>query len=259
MAGAPAMAGWAALRSGAGLVTVAVPACVQPTVASYCAAYMTLALADAAAVDQVMAFAQRVDAVAIGPGLGRSPAAQQLLSKLYRELECPLVVDADGLNLLANHTQWLAQPGGPRVLTPHAGEFARLVGRQASSAATPADDDARSRDACDLAACDSTGNTTVVLKGHRTVVASGDRFAINTTGNAGMATGGTGDVLTGVVVALLAQGHPAFAAARLAVHVHGLAGDLARDALGEIGMMATDVLDWLPHAWRRLGAAATQS
>jgi ADP-dependent NAD(P)H-hydrate dehydratase len=253
MAGAPALAGMATLRSGAGLVTLAVPECIHSIVSSFCPAYMTIALADdtqnlsIAAIEQVRHFARGVDVVAIGPGLGRAPAAVELVHKLYASLNCAMVVDADALNALADNRDLLHEPTGPRILTPHPGEFARLTNEPA-----PTENDQRATAACELARRDRSNQTIIILKGHRTIIASADQYAINTTGNPGMATGGTGDVLTGITAALVGQGLPPWDAARLAVHVHGRAGDLARDALGEVSMTATDVIDYLPEAFRVL-------
>ncbi|QDT70175.1 ATP-dependent (S)-NAD(P)H-hydrate dehydratase [Planctomycetes bacterium MalM25] len=252
MAGAPALAGMACLRSGAGLVSIATPRCVQATVAGYFPAYTTHALPDdgerltAQAGPAMRQLADEADAVAIGPGLGRGAALDELVGAAWSSPK-PQVIDADGLNALAALRSKLAAPAGPRVLTPHAGEFARLAGRPL---ADPNDDTQRREQAAALARS-FDGETVVLLKGPRTVVTNGERFAVNATGNPGMATGGSGDVLTGVLAALLAQGLPAFDAARLAAHVHGLAGDLAAAMLGEVSLTAVDLIDHLPTAWKR--------
>lgn len=255
MAGAPALAGMACLRSGAGLVSVATPRCVQATVATFNAALMTHSLADDgerlvdAAAPSLVALLSDTDASAIGPGLGRSDAVTSLIGTAWT-VPKPMVYDADALNALAalrgDTAAPLCAPPGPRVLTPHAGEFARLNG---APLADPHDDAQRRDGAAALAESFGGPETVVLLKGARTVVTDGDRFAVNTTGNPGMATGGAGDVLTGVVTALLAQGLGAFDAARLAAHVHGLAGDLAAAKLGEISLTAADLLDSLSEAW----------
>src|SRR5262249_32595869 len=152
----------------------------------------------------------------------------------------PLVLDADALNALEGRTTDLRLHHGPVVITPHPGEFARLLGCDIPT--VQAD---RQR----LAARFATAHrAVVVLKGDETVITDGQRLAVNGTGNPGMSTGGTGDVLAGITVALLCQGLEPFAAARLAVHLHGLAGDLARDELGEAALIATDLLDYLPRA-----------
>ncbi len=247
MAGAVALAGMAALRSGAGLVTLAVPREVQPVVAAFEPAYMVWPLdcddqgrlTDAAA-EQIGPLLQRATALAVGPGLGRSESLERLVSRLYASQSLPLVVDADGLNALAAAGLPTRAPGS-RVLTPHPGEFARLTGLSA-------DQVARNRPAAAWQfAC--RHQVTLILKGHRSVVCDPRQVSENPTGNPGMATGGTGDVLTGVVGALLAQGFPPYQAARLAAFVHGKAGDLAAQELGEISLTATDLLDFLPQAW----------
>ncbi|MEQ8850085.1 NAD(P)H-hydrate dehydratase [Botrimarina sp.] len=254
MAGAPAMAALACLRSGSGLVSLATPRCVQATAAAFCPALMTHALEDyagrfaATAGEALRRLLADADAGAVGPGVGRDDVLTDLLVRLYREADRPLVVDADGLNALSQSPGALTEPGGPRVLTPHPGEFARLYGEPLND---PSDDPERREKAAELARRDPTGETVVVLKGARTVVTDGRRFAVNPTGNPGMATGGTGDVLTGVVASLLGQGLEPFEAARLGAYVHGLAGDLAAEKLGQIGMIATDVIDCLPDAWRQ--------
>jgi NAD(P)H-hydrate epimerase len=249
MSGAVVLAGMAALRGGAGLVRLAVPDVIQQAVAAHEPSYMTVALpADAAgrissaAYNEIVALAEPATVVAGGPGLGRSWELEQLVGRLYQELAKPMVVDADGLNALSADTDVLGQPGGPRILTPHPGEFARLIGKKLEA-------QQRHAAAAELAArC----GIVVVLKGHRTLVTDGRRQAINPTGNPGMATGGTGDVLTGLITALWCQGLPPFDAARLGVYLHGLAGDLAADELGQVSLIASDVVRFLPEAFQKL-------
>ena len=245
MTGAIGLAGMSALRGGAGLVRLAVPEPLLPVVAGYDPCYTTIPLPcdDGQHISQtahvpIVAAAEPATAVAIGPGLGRSWELDLLVPQLYQELAKPLVVDADGLNALASERDALRQPAGPRVLTPHLGEFARLVGHKLEG-------DARNAAAVELAA---SFGAVVVLKGHRTLVTDGRRQWFNTTGNPGMATGGSGDVLTGLITALLCQKFDAFDAARLGVYVHGLAGDLAAAELGEVGMIASDLVRFLPKA-----------
>ena len=259
MAGAISLAGMAALRSGAGLVTVATPSSVQPTVASFCPAYMTVALPTeqdeagtlaAAATEQVAALAEQANVIAIGPGLGRSPAVQQFVEPLYTNLPQPMVVDADALNALAHSPHALTSPGGPRILTPHAGELARLQGDELPADTLSKETEARVAAAVELARRDASGQTVVVLKGPGSVIATATSYAINPTGNPGMATAGAGDVLTGMIAAMLGQGLEPWAAARLAVYLHGLAGDLAASDLGQVSLMATDLVDFLPAAFQ---------
>jgi ADP-dependent NAD(P)H-hydrate dehydratase len=252
MSGAISLSGQAALRSGAGLVTLAVPSSVLDVVASMEPSYMTTALVDndghiaQAATETVIGLAQEATAVALGPGLGRRPSLIDVVIDLYREIDKPMVVDADALFALAERKTSLAKSGGPRILTPHPGEFARLSGNLPEGTQ-------RITASAELARQDGEGTTVVVLKGHNTVVTDGKRFSINQTGNPGMATGGSGDVLTGIITALLCQGLAPFDAARLGVHVHGLAGDLAADELGQVSMIASDLIHYLPKAFRAVG------
>lgn len=254
MSGAAALSGLGALRGGAGLVTVAVPAGIQGIVASVEPSYLTLALAEddagrfsRLAAAEILARSKQSSSVAIGPGWGKSADLTELAHVLYMSIEAPLVVDADALNALA------ASPGGfpegpttaARILTPHPGEFARLTATDTKT--VQAD---RQTLAAEFA---RKHGVIVVLKGHETVVTDGERAAINTTGNSGMATGGTGDVLTGLITALVAQGMLPFDAAHLGVHLHGLAGDLAAAQFGKPGMIASDLPGFLGQAWRQVG------
>lgn len=251
MSGSISLTGLATLRSGAGLVTLAVPRAIQDVVAGFNPCYMNVGLADATehmvdtAADEVLELAESMTAVALGPGLGRTPGIVEFVARLYREVKQPMVVDADALNALAQRKELLTQPAGPRILTPHPGEFARLTGTKPMS-----DDASRSLAAGELAsASGSSGSTIVVLKGHHTVITDGTRYALNQTGNPGMATGGTGDVLTGIITALLCQGLSPFDAARLGVHLHGAAGDIAASLLGEASLIASDLIDALSTAF----------
>jgi NAD(P)H-hydrate epimerase len=245
MTGAAALAGMAALRGGAGLVRVAVPRRCIEIVAAFEPSYMTVPLADddagriaEAAYDRIAELLQAATVVACGPGLGRSMGLDRLVGRLYQELQRPMVVDADALNALATQPEVLGRPGGPRVLTPHPGEFARLVGRKLD------------REAAELAALELARHAGIVLvlKSHRTLVTDGRRQYRNTTGNPGMATGGCGDSLTGLVTALACQGLGPYDAARLGVYLHGLAGDLAAGELGEVSLVASDLVRFLPKA-----------
>jgi ADP-dependent NAD(P)H-hydrate dehydratase len=253
MAGAIALAGMACLRGGAGLVKLAVPDRILDTVARFEASYMTvplpcdrfgrIKLRSPRKLNEVLAPAT---CVACGPGLGRSRRLQSFVRSLYETVQQPMVIDADGLNALAATEEGLFKPGGPRILTPHPGEFARL--------STELDGGTPSRDeqieaAKNLAAAH---NVIILLKGQRTIITDGSQVVENTTGNPGMATGGTGDVLTGVITALVCQGLTPFDAAVLGAHVHGLAGDLAAAELGQVSLIASDLLHYLPRAFRSL-------
>ena len=250
MAGAPALAGKSALRSGAGLVTLAVPHSIQSTVAGFEASYMTVGLGSededslAARHDgDILKIADRMNAIALGPGLGTAPETMELVADLYENLSQPLIVDADALNALAQHEESLSSPGGPRILTPHPGEFERLTGMQCDP-----DVAQRVTQAAILCKQDTQEQIVVVLKGHRTIVTDAKQYSINSTGNPGMATGGTGDCLTGILTALVAQGLSIWDAARFGVYVHGLAGDMAADELGQVSLIASDLIDYLPEA-----------
>jgi ADP-dependent NAD(P)H-hydrate dehydratase len=253
MAGASALCGAAALRSGAGLVRVATAAEVQPVVASFEPSYMTYPLP--CREDGLIDFArsrpilpgliEHADVLAVGPGLGQSDDLRDLIRFLIAEVDRPLIVDADGLNLLVGQEELLAGLKHPVILTPHPGEFARLAGLE-----IPTVQQDRVKHAAELAS--RSEGLVVVLKGSGTVVTDGRRYFVNSTGNPGMATGGSGDVLTGVIAALLAQKLAPFEAAQLGVFVHGLAGDIARDHHGEIGMIAGDIVDSLPDAFMHL-------
>jgi ADP-dependent NAD(P)H-hydrate dehydratase len=249
MAGAAALAGRSALRSGAGLLRVATPGEVQLAVSLFEPSYMTFPLAttpDGVASDEpnrpvLEDLAASANVLAIGPGLGHRPEVASLVRWLLQNIAKPIVLDADGLNAVVGHLDALADRQAPLVLTPHPGECGRLLG-------CPTADVQREREAAALALSSRTG-ATVVLKGHGTIVTDGRSHYVNTTGNPGMATGGSGDVLTGVIAALLAQGLAPFAAAQVGTYVHGLAGDLVRDDNGEIGLIASDLVDALPRAF----------
>jgi ADP-dependent NAD(P)H-hydrate dehydratase len=249
MSGAIALTAMATLRAGEGLVRVATADCCLETVAQFEPSYMTAGLPhDEAgriafsAKSRLAELLEQSNCVGCGPGLGKSEEVTQLIEWLYGECRLPMVLDADALNALASRRELLESPGGPRILTPHPGEFSRLAGRLSDSG------EERAAAAAELA---RRCRLVVVLKGHRTVVTDGERTVFNETGNPGMATGGTGDVLTGIVTALWAQGLAPFDAARLAVHLHGLAGDLAAARLGETSLIARDLLDFLPLAFQQ--------
>ncbi len=252
MAGAASLTGAAALRSGAGLVRVASPAEVQPIVAGFEPSYMTSplendehgALRFEPARQALSTLLEAADVLAMGPGLGRAESIRELVHWVVESVKVPTVLDADALNALSGQTDILSDLRRPLIITPHPGEFARLTGR--STAEIQGDRETRA------VALAQTDHLIVVLKGARTVVTDGRRVYVNTTGNPGMATGGSGDVLTGVIAALIGQKLPPFEAALLGVHVHGLAGDIARDQNGEIGMIAGDIVDSLPDAFDHL-------
>jgi len=249
--GAAYLAAVGALRSGTGLVTVATPASCLPVIASMGAEFMTEPLGDsksgfvtAAAAEAVLEM--RHDVIACGPGLGREPSVGEFVRTLVERATVPLVLDADALTALAEDPSSLVgREERDVIITPHPGEMARLVGASVDEVQAN-----RIEVASHFAA---TRHVYVVLKGHRTIVATPEgRVFINPTGNAGMATGGTGDLLTGMIAAWLAQLLDAEAACRLAVFLHGAAGDLAEASEGEVSMTATDVAALLGKALGRL-------
>jgi len=250
MSGAVALAGMAALRGGAGLVRLAVAEPILDTVAGFEPSYMTVPLpADPQgrvaeqAGETILELAEAATVLALGPGIDHSEGLTRLVGRLYRECPKPMVIDADGLNALSAQREILPQPGGPRLLTPHPGEFGRLVDARLG-------DGERRAAAVDLA---SRCGVVVVLKGQRTLITDGTHTATNTTGNPGLATGGTGDVLTGLITALACQGLSLLNAARLGVYLHGLAGDLAVERFGETAMIASDLISFLPAAFQAAG------
>ncbi len=248
--GAAAMSALGALHSGTGLVSVAIPEGLNPVLEAKLLEAMTFPVAETlshtfakGAKDSLLEFAAAKTAVAIGPGIGGEPETVGLVHDLIAEIKRPLVIDADGINALAGHVHILRRAQAPVILTPHPGEMARLLG-------TSAADVQKDR----LGAAGSFArefNVHVVLKGAGTVVAGPDgSLAVNSTGNPGMATGGTGDVLTGMTVGFLAQGVAPLEAACLATFLHGMAGDLAAARRGERGMLARDLIDAIPQAIR---------
>jgi NAD(P)H-hydrate epimerase len=255
--GAAVLLARGALRAGAGLVTVAAPAAVQPLIAVQQAEVMVdplpetpnggLSLDGLGAVRELLGSR---DALALGPGLGTEPDTRRFVLEILEAAQGPVAIDADGLNALAEEGAFAPDPAArktrPWVLTPHPGEAARLL---STTAATIQDD--RIGAARRLA---EIGSAVVVLKGQRTLVAEpGGRVAVNAAGNPGMATGGSGDVLTGIVGAFLARGLSPWDAARLAVFLHGDAGDRAAVVFGQESLIAGDIVDHLPHAFEALG------
>jgi NAD(P)H-hydrate epimerase len=253
MAGAIALAGRAALLSGAGLVRLAVPDPILETVAGYYPEPTTIPCpADATgrfaieSLKPLQTHAENCTAMFIGPGLGRSAELDQLVPQLLQNVSKPVVVDADALNALS--AAGIDSLGFPlrqlMVLTPHAGEFARL-----RNDPTPPEQDRETRKTVAMEFARRYG-VLRVLKGHETTMTDGEQWAFNPTGNPGMATGGSGDVLTGMIAALIAQNFsPIFEAVRLAVYLHGLAGDIAAQKLGEESVTATAILDAIPQAF----------
>ncbi len=249
MSGAAALAGRASLRAGAGLVRVAVPKSVLPIVASIEPSYTTIPLAEdstgrisAKATNTILDAVNNNDCLAFGPGIGTSGALRLILETLLEQKNLRLLIDADGLNNLSAIKDWPDKLKADLVLTPHPGELKRLW-KGLFREQLPPD---RQDQAGKLA---KLTKTVVVLKGMETVVTDGQKVYINKTGNPGMATAGSGDCLTGVITALIGQGLSNFDAAVLGVHIHGLAGDIAAEKLGQVSLIATDIIDSLPEAF----------
>ena len=242
MAGASVLSARAALRSGVGLLTMAIPRCNNDILQCAVPEAMTIPSSG----DKYIASMPQTDkytAIAVGPGLGTNPETESALLQLIENCKVPMVVDADALNILSRNKEYLSRLPQGSIITPHIGEFTRLVGECSGSFERLQRAQQLARDC----------NICVVLKGAYTAVVApcGDCF-FNTTGNAGMATGGSGDVLTGVLLALLAQGVPSVDAARLGVYIHGAAGDFAAENVGETSLVASDIVDALPACWNKL-------
>ena len=242
MAGAAILAARACLRSGVGKVTVNTPK------RNISVLQMSVPEAIVQKGSEETIFAEAVetdefDALGIGPGLGQSEQTAIALISQLRRVQCPVVIDADAINILANHKAWLQQLPKGVILTPHPLEFDRLEGHSA-------DTYERLNKASSLA---ERLQGYVILKGHYTAICFPDgHIAFNPTGNAGMATAGSGDVLTGILTALLARGYKPEDACKVGVYLHGLAGDLAAIDLGEESMLASDIIRYLSRAFKRL-------
>jgi ADP-dependent NAD(P)H-hydrate dehydratase len=251
MSGAAALAGRAALRAGAGLVRVATAKSALPIVASIEPSYTTIPLAEDSAgrissnaTNTILTEMNENDAVAFGPGVGISLKLRSVVQTLLEQEQLRLIIDGDGLNNLSKLKDWPSKSKAKVVLTPHPGEMERLwSGLFREEIPTE-----RQQQAAQLAK--QTG-TIVVLKGAGTVVTDGQKVYVNKTGNPGMATAGSGDVLTGVITALIGQGLSNFDAAVLGVYLHGLAGDIAAEKIGQVSLMATDIIESLPDAFLR--------
>ncbi len=252
MSGAAALAGKAALRAGAGLVRVATPRSILPIVASIEPSFTTIGLPEdskgrisAKAINEILDAAAENDVIAFGPGIGVSAEIRSVLDKLIQQKKLRLILDADGLNNLSMLKGWPAIVKADIVVTPHPGEMKRLwtsVFRQP----IPTD---RQQQAERLA---SETAVVVVLKGAGTIVTDGHKVYTNQTGNPGMATAGSGDVLTGVITALAGQGMNSFDAAALGVYLHGLAGDIGAKKIGQVSLIATDIVNALSQAFQRM-------
>ncbi len=251
MTGAAALAGRAALRAGAGLVRVATARSALPIVAAIEPCYTTIPLAEdgegrisGKALHAILDAVRDNDVVAFGPGAGQSAGLRSVVEALLGQQGLRLLIDGDGLNNLSRLAGWPRQRKAEVVLTPHPGEMKRLWSGLFREE-VPTD---RQQTATQMA---QTIGAVVALKGAGTVVTDGQRRYVNATGNPGMATAGSGDVLTGMIAALMGQGLSNLDAAILGVYLHGLAGDIAASRLGQISLMATDIIDVLPEAFKK--------
>ena len=250
--GAAFLTSQAAALSGSGLVTLAVGKGIYPIMAAKLTEVMVKPFFETKdssmsllAEKELITFSEKCDAVAIGPGISQNKETQQLVRILVGRLNKPMVIDADGINACVGHADILKSAKAKIVLTPHPGEMSRLIGKDVSEIQQN-----RKDIALKFAA---EYNTVLVLKGRQTVVAdpSGDVY-INETGNEGMATGGTGDILTGMIASFIGQGVEPFIAAVLGVYYHGMAGDLAMKEKGALSLLATDLLNMLPEVLKML-------
>jgi NAD(P)H-hydrate epimerase len=247
--GAAALVAHGALRAGAGLVTVGCPTDVQPVLAQKLTEAMTEDLPEtksgtvsSKAIPIIEALLERKKALAIGPGLGLNNETQDVVRHLLETVPIPMIADADALTALGMDHSPVARAKQPRILTPHPGEMARLLGCTIAEVQ-------HDRIAAAISLAHSS-KAIVVLKGAGTVVAAPDgRVALNSSGNSGMGSGGMGDVLTGIIGGFLAQGYDAWDAARLSVFVHGHASDQLAKVRGDWGYLASEVADWMPHLW----------
>ncbi len=253
LTGAPCLCAQAALRAGAGLVTLGVPESIYFIVASKLSEVMVHPLSETpqgtlsgSALSALMPLIDQADGIALGPGLSQHPATLEAVRRILVRVKVPTVLDADGIAALRGGRSGLwKRPKGPVVITPHPGEMAQLLGISVESVQ-------RNRRRIVLQAAKAL-RLVVALKGHRTVVASATgKVYINRTGNPGMATAGMGDVLTGVIAALIGQGLDPFTAATAGVYVHGLAGDLAARRVGQVSLIASDLLEAIPDAFRKI-------
>ena len=253
MTGAAFLACQGALSSGSGLVINGIPESLNQIMEIKLTEVMTLPLAETSikslslkAKDAILDFALKSDVVVLGPGLGRNSETQELIKSLIIDIEKPLVLDADGINAIEGEMELLESRVNTTVITPHPGEMARLLGQSVESINLNREDTAKN-------VAQKTG-AIVCLKGHNTIIASPEgEIYINNTGNSGMATGGTGDVLTGMIASFIGQGLEAFSATVAAVYLHGLAGDIAVEEIGPFCLIATDLIDYLPEAFDRAG------
>lgn len=250
--GAPYLTSQAAVLSGSGLVTLAIGKSLYGIMASKLTEVMVRPFFETRdyslsllAEKEVMNFSEKATCLAVGPGISQNRETQALVRNIVDKVNKPIVLDADGINAFTGHAGALLKAAGALILTPHPGEMARLIEKDVAEVQNN-----RKNIALEFA---HKYNIILVLKGHETVVAAPDgRLYVNETGNAGMATGGTGDVLTGIIASFVGQGMDAFSAAIAGVYFHGLAGDIAVKEKGPLSLIATDILNKLPEVLKVL-------
>ncbi len=248
LTGAICLCAQSALRIGAGLVRAGVPASLNSIFEIKLTEVMTLPLKDRGgyildeAFGEVEKILKRIDVIALGCGAGNYPSTQKLILKIIKEIDKPLVIDADGINALKDNLEVLEKRRTKElILTPHLGEFSRLIKRDIS--------EIKEKKRKTLVKEFSLRyNLVLVLKGHHTLVCNGKEIYQNLSGNPGMATAGSGDVLTGIISGLLAQGLDVFSSAQMGVYLHGLAGDLAAKEKTQAALIASDIIEYLPCA-----------
>ncbi len=249
MLGAAALTSLAAMRAGAGLTTLAIPQSlnataqkkISPVIMTYPLPETAAQTVSTTALRKLFKNPTGYQAAAIGPGMSRNPNTQRFIRQFIKSSPWPLVIDADALNALAGHTEILTNTSVPVILTPHLGEMARLVNKSP--------DEIQKKHHAIAKEFAKRYRCHLILKGHRTLIAApSGKIFVNTTGNAGMATAGSGDVLTGILAAFLAQGLEPLPAARAAVYLHGKAGDLAAKDKTQLSLIATDLIDYLPQS-----------
>lgn len=239
--GAAALAAMGALRAGAGLVYLGVPRCIYAIEAVKLTEPIVFPLPDLdgkfseSAFEQLSRYFDQMDAILIGPGIGRSASVTKFVCQIMQTFQGPIVLDADGINAISEHIDILRERTGTTILTPHTGEFARLGGHITADRVIAAQQFAVEH------------NVIVLLKGHNTVITDGNTTYLNPTGNPGMAVGGSGDILSGIIIGLIGQGIDPLRATACSAWLHGKAGDICAEQIGQYGMLPTDILSVLPR------------
>ena len=263
LAGSPGLTGAAylcskaALRSGSGIVTLGVPESLNPIMEAKLTCVMTHPLPETKASTlsnkgkkKIMKLCESHDVVALGPGLSQQPETRELILWLIQNIDRNMVIDADGLNALSDNVNVLQKIKRHSVLTPHPGEMSRLASLGLAKDVQKDRLNTASQFVQSIQKkLNNEGKLTLVLKGDKTIVANSRKVYVNRTGNPGMATAGTGDVLTGIIASLIGQGYDVFDASQLGVYIHGLAGDIAAKKKGEHSMIASDIIEYLPDAF----------